>query len=86
MRRLAAVTGSATRFVKTFMGRESSDAQRDAQALETLADAMISVEYYLGELESRHIPDEKILLIAEDSLKQLGFPVEMAQDTGNAAS
>ncbi len=82
MRRLAAVSASAAAFVKVFIDRRTSN----AQLLETLADAMISVEYYLGELESRHLPDEKILLIAEDSLKQLGFPVEPAREQGHVAS
>ena len=41
------------------------------QALETLADAMISIEYYLNELGRRHIADERILLVAEDSIATL---------------
>ncbi|WP_372861343.1 hypothetical protein [Spongiibacter sp.] len=85
MGRLAGVAASAANFVKTFVAREGGDPQREVQSLETLADAMISVEYYLGELESRHLPDGKVLAIAEDSLKQLGFPVEPTQDKGHVA-
>lgn len=86
MARLAAVTRAAIQFVKSAIVAEGEARQRDVQALETLADAMISIEYYLSELESRHLPDDKILCIAEDSLEQLGFPVGAAKGAEHVAS
>jgi len=43
--------------------------------LETLADALISLEYYLGELAAQRTPDRKILDVAEQSLTALGFAI-----------
>lgn len=43
--------------------------------LETLADALIAVEYYLDEVETHKDADESVLQVAEDSLESLGFPV-----------
>lgn len=84
MQRLTAACQSSADFISHFMAHNQTDGQTGSQALETLADAMISIEYYLGELERRHLPDEKILLVAEDALSQLGFPVPSVQDRGHA--
>ncbi|NKI17371.1 hypothetical protein HCU74_08075 [Spongiibacter sp. KMU-166] len=75
MQRLTAVCQSSAEFVGRYIAHSQSDAGKDGHSLETLADAMISIEYYLGELERRHLPDAKILQVAEDALSQLGFPV-----------
>jgi hypothetical protein len=45
------------------------------QLLETLADALISLEYYFSEIAAGRTPDEKILGVAEESLAALGFAV-----------
>ena len=69
--KLPAVTLGATEFMRRFVNREAVNPATDVQALETLADAMISIEYYLNELGRRHIADERILLVAEDSIATL---------------
>ncbi|MFT6593519.1 MAG: hypothetical protein ACJAU3_001588 [Zhongshania sp.] len=57
--------------MRRFVSRAAVNPAADVQALETLADAMISIEYYLNELGRRHIADERILLVAEDSIATL---------------
>ena len=47
--------------------------------METLADAISSVDYYLESLEANKPIGESILEIAEDSVAELGFPVDTAQ-------
>lgn len=44
--------------------------------LETLADALISLEYYLNELATVHDVNDKILDVAEESLVALGYTAE----------
>lgn len=46
------------------------------EMLETFADAIISVEYYLSSASSTLQMDESVLQIAEESLDALGFPVD----------
>lgn len=43
--------------------------------LDTLADAITSIEYYLERLAEGISDNEDILRIAEESLASLGFPV-----------
>ena len=69
--KLPEVTLGATQFMRRFVSRAAVNPAADVQALETLADAMISIEYYLNELGRRHIADERILLVAEDSIATL---------------
>lgn len=45
------------------------------ELLETFADAIISVEYYLDSGGYRGEPDENVLQLAEDSLQALGYSV-----------
>lgn len=45
------------------------------ELLETFADAIISVEYYLDSGGHRGVPDESVLQLAEDSLQALGYPL-----------
>lgn len=47
----------------------------DTTQLETLADALTSLEYYVEGLASRKHIGESILDVAEESLKELGYPV-----------
>jgi len=54
--------------------KQHSGPQRH-QLLETLADALIGLEYYFTELAARRVPDEKILAVAEESLAALGYAV-----------
>ena len=53
--------------------KQSGAADQRHQLLETLADALISLEYYLYELESNRRADDKVLDVAEESLRALGF-------------
>lgn len=53
--------------------KQQEAAEQHHQLLETLADALISLEYYLYELETNRQADDKILDVAEESLKALGF-------------
>jgi hypothetical protein len=57
--------------------KQQSGIQRQ-QLLETLADALISLEYYLTELAAERAPDDKILGVAEESLAALGYAVAPA--------
>jgi hypothetical protein len=63
-----------------FLDAHTQDRQHSApqrhQLLETLADALISLEYYLSELAAVRTPDEKILTVAEESLAALGYAVK----------
>ncbi len=44
--------------------------------LETFADAVISLEYYLDAIKSDKDADTSVLQVAEESLQALGYPVE----------
>ena len=59
----------------TAQDKQASAPQRQ-QLLETLADALISMEYYLIELGAGRAPDDRILEVAEESLAALGFLVD----------
>lgn len=43
--------------------------------LETFADAIISLEYYLDGLRTQHQADDTVLQVAEESLAALGYPL-----------
>jgi len=43
--------------------------------LETFADAIISLEYYLDALKLNKNADTSVLQIGEESLQALGYPV-----------
>ena len=74
-RRAASVLKSCRDFVANHVNEGGQGAQRH-QMLETLADALISLEYYLVELETSRNVNEGILDVAEESLAALGFAVE----------
>ena len=73
--RAAAVIKSCCAFINDHIQSSDPGSQRH-QLLETLADALISMEYYLAELEISHNINENILDVAEESLAALGFAVE----------
>lgn len=73
--RAAAVLKSCSAFIQHHINDKNASDQRH-QLLETLADALISMEYYLGEVSTSRKVNEKILDIAEESLSALGFSVE----------
>jgi copper chaperone CopZ len=74
MSRAAKVAESCIQFVDTKLMR--SDASGAIQQLmETFADAVMSVEYFLEAYVAVHKQDNSILEIAEESVKALGYPV-----------
>lgn len=74
--RVAAVLSAATRFINDYMAKGDGAKDGHQKLLETLADALISLEYYINELHTRGVADENILKIAEDSLSALGYAVD----------
>lgn len=77
--RASAVVRSCVAFVDDHINQRQQNAAQSHQLLETLADALISLEYYLGELEANGSADDKILDVAEESLAALGFAVAVPQ-------
>lgn len=77
--RAAAVVGSCIAFVEDTLVEGAQTAAMQ-QLLETFADAIIGLEYYLEALRTDKDSDDSILAIAEDSLEALGYaPVEELQ-------
>ncbi|HQX90748.1 MAG TPA: hypothetical protein PKY03_10205 [Moraxellaceae bacterium] len=73
----AAVLRSTARYIDARMiGAETQPSMTD---LETLADAISSVDYFLESLEANKPIGEFILEIAEESMAELGFPVANVQ-------
>lgn len=73
--RAANVLKSCVAFVEASSRDKQYSGPQRHQLLETLADALISLEYYFSELAAGRVPDEKILSVAEESLAALGFSV-----------
>ncbi|WP_297792763.1 Hpt domain-containing protein [uncultured Marinobacter sp.] len=71
--RVADMLGSAERYITDVLlgGKQVPDWKQ----LDTLADAVTSVEYYLERLAEGIGENESILHVAEESLASLGFPV-----------
>jgi hypothetical protein len=77
MGRGGAVLRACSRYIETRM--LAAEKQPGMADLETLADAITSVDYFLESLEANKPIGEGILEIAEESVAELGFPVEPAQ-------
>lgn len=73
----AQILRSCARFIDARM--IGADTQPSMADLETLADAISSVDYFLESLETNKPIGDFILEIAEDSVAELGFPVGAAQ-------
>ena len=71
--RVAAMLGSAERYVTDVL--LDNKQVPDWKQLDTLADAVTSIEYYLERLAEGISDNDSILRVAEDSLAGLGFPV-----------
>ena len=71
--RVANMLASAERYVTDVL--LSGKQVPDWKELDTLADAVTSIEYYLERLAEGIGENETILKVAEDSLASLGFPV-----------
>ncbi|MDB6062874.1 MAG: hypothetical protein JWM78_2977 [Verrucomicrobiaceae bacterium] len=73
--RAASILKSCAAFVEAHVRDKQQSGPQRHQLLETLADALISLEYYFTELAASRVPDEKILTVAEESLAALGYAV-----------
>lgn len=77
MDRAAEVLRSCEGFIANRLIRER-DAAPNAHVMETLADAITSVDYYLESMEDNKPIGDSILDVAEESMQELGFPVKAA--------
>ena len=75
--RAAAIVERLVAFVETVM-EQRDVAPAIEQSLEIFADAIISLEYYLGEVKMHRKADIQSLNLAVESLGALGYPVEIA--------
>lgn len=75
--RAAAVVERLVAFVESVMEQRDT-APAIEQTLDTFADAIISLEYYLGEVKLNRKADMQSLDLAVESLQVLGYPVELA--------
>ncbi|WP_237068252.1 hypothetical protein [Microbulbifer guangxiensis] len=73
--RAAAVVERLVAFVQSVMEQRDT-APAIEQTLDTFADAIISLEYYLGEVKLNRKADKQSLDLAIESLDALGYPVE----------
>jgi len=73
--RAAAVLAGCASFLDDHLKDKQQTATQRQQVLETLADALISLEYYLTEVAAERAPDNKILDVAEESLAAIGYNV-----------
>lgn len=72
--RAAAVVSASEKFVnEALLGGSQMNAVQ--HLLETFADAIISLEYYLDAIKSDKNADTSVLQVAEESLQALGYPV-----------
>jgi hypothetical protein len=74
MKKAEAVVASCIKFIEATVqqGVNTDSAQ---SVLETMADALIALEYYLSEVELHGDAPQSVLAVAEQSLAALGFPV-----------
>ncbi len=77
MERITLVLKAAVKFINDFTEKPGVQSGSKAQELlETLADALISVEYYVLELTRQEKADDSLLELAEESLAALGYRVQ----------
>ena len=74
LERVATMLASAERYITDVL--LGSRQVPDWKQLDTLADAVTSIEYYLERLAEGIGENDSILRVAEDSLTSLGFPVD----------
>lgn len=77
MDRAAEVLRSCENFIANRLIRDR-DSAPDVHTMETLADAITSVDYYLESMEDNKPIGDSILDVAEDSMLALGYPVKAA--------
>ncbi len=77
--RAALILERCAQFVdETLMDQDPPPAIKEM--LETFADSIISVEYYLNSATASLQMDDSVLQLAEESLEALGYPVEAAAE------
>lgn len=72
--RAAAVLSSCVNFIKASL-QDAMTEENANSILETMADALIALEYYLSEIELHGEAPDNVLQVAEQSLAALGFSV-----------
>ena len=77
LHRAAAVVDSCEHFIEGRLIKNRTDTP-SGELMETLADAVTSIDYYLEGMEDDKPIGEGILEVAEESMQQLGFPVAAA--------
>ena len=75
LNRAAAVLKSCAAFIEDAQ-RQGLKGDSAQNILDTMADALISLEYYLSEMQLHGVAPPNVLEVAEQSLAALGFPVE----------
>ncbi len=84
LRRPGAIVASCGKFIQEKL--IGSDDHPSFEELEALADAIASVEYYLERLmEDLHEDSDSMLDIAEESIANLGYPVEASSTAAPSA-
>lgn len=74
MTKAQAVVVSCIKFIEATI-QQGVDGSKAQSILETMADALIALEYYLSEIEIHGEAHPSVLAVAEQSLAALGFPV-----------
>ena len=77
MDRAAEIVRSCEAFISAKLVRPHTQPP-PARVLDTFADAITSVDYYLESIEQNKPIGEQILEVAEESMQELGFPVKPA--------
>lgn len=73
--RATAVINSCIAFIQGIQ-EKGIEENKAGDILETMADGLISLEYYLSEVELHGVAPPNVLEVAEQSLASLGYPVE----------
>ena len=74
LHRAAAVVSACESFIDKKLIKDGS-LTPTYQLMETLADAVSSIDYYLEGMEDNKPIGDGILEVAEESMRELGFPV-----------
>jgi len=74
LERAAAVMSQCNQFIQSRL-LDVSSADHSPYLLETLADAITSIDYYLESMENKKPIGEGVLDLAEQSVEELGYPV-----------
>lgn len=81
LNRASRLLGAANAYIRDDV--IAAKAQPNTDQLDTLADAITSIEYYLEAIKEGRAQPEGVLAVAEISVEQLGHPVESVSDVIN---